>query len=276
MGKEPKGMYARLLAEAAEVRNTNPSVLRDLLEKAPPNRPEYASDLGSLQNLISCGGPNNCASSMWFRFFRDQYPREYEALKTEHLGKSGSLRGGFRHSREFAREVLEHVDVKEDLVFCTEQGGPGEYSMFMHEADILLWALGHAVNRGDLTLDQLRDHWRPYQSRWDILYEASLEEWEERLWPSLEGDCDTPVTTDFEYEVNTLSISDAGYLGSYSMSTGDIFEVYGTEALSALREALAGSYKIILQKDISDYVFTGSESSPKEAIQLFERTLANK
>jgi len=280
MGKEPKGMYERLLAEAKEVRKTGGSkktdspVLANLLEKATPNRPEYASDLGSLQNLIVRGGSHNCGSSMWFRFLRDRYPGEYEELKTEHLGKGGSLREGFRHSREFAREELEHLDIKEDLVFCTELGEPGEYGWFMHEADILLWPLGNAVERGDLTLDQLREYWRPYQPRWDTLYEASLEEWEEHLWPSLSGDCDMPVTTDFEYEAHTLGRSDAGHLGSYSMSTGDIFEVRGAEALEALSKTMTGRYRIVLKEDLSDYDFSGSGSNPEEAIQFFERTLA--
>lgn len=51
--KESKGMYERLLAEAEEVRKTGgfrkaeASALYDLLEKALPDRPECASDLGN-------------------------------------------------------------------------------------------------------------------------------------------------------------------------------------------------------------------------------------
>ncbi len=46
--------------------------------------------------------------------------------------------------------------IRGDLVFCVDQQGYEEYGFFMHEADILLWALGGAAERGELTLNQLR------------------------------------------------------------------------------------------------------------------------
>ncbi len=236
-------------------------MLRELLEKAPADRPEYAGDLSSLHDLLSGGGPHNCASSMWFRFLKDHYPAEYEALKAEHLDEGRSLQEGFRHKRGFAREELEHLDIKEDLVFCTESEPDYYYEYFMHEADILLWALGRAVEESDLTLDGLREYWQPYRRRYPALYEASLKEWYEDLWPALSDDLETPVTDAFEHEADVLGMPGVGYLGGYSVSTGD------------LREALAGSYKIVPKEDNSDYDFG---LSPREAIELFEETLTSK
>ncbi len=236
-------------------------MLRELLEKASADRPEYAEDLSILHSLIEYGGPHNCASSMWFRFLKDHYPAEYEALKAEHLDEGKSLQEGFRHKRGFAREKLEHLDVKEDLVFCTESEPDYYYEYFLHEADILLWALGRAVEEGALTLDGLREHWQPYRHRWPVLYEASLKEWEKHLWPSLNGDAGTPVTNAFEHEADILGIPDVGYFGGYSVDSGN------------LREVLAGSYKIVPKEDSSDY---DCELSPRQAIELFEETLTSK
>ncbi len=281
--ERPKGLYGRLLEEkrllpekeaeeGSEGKPLAPSrlpdsrVLKELEEKAIPARPGYMRDLRSLHSLIEHGGPDNCASSMWFRSLKDQYPAEYEMLKAEHLGEGKSLQEGFRHGRRFAREQLEHLDVNEDLILFV---GYEEYGFFMHEADVLLWALGCAVEKGDLTLDGLRECWQPYRRLWPTLYKANLQEWEEHLWPSLEGDHDTPVTTAFFMrEAENLNIPNAGYLGSYSMSTGDIFEVRGADALAALQEALRGSYRLAPEKNLN-YTSIG----PQEAMRLFEETL---
>lgn len=287
MADKPKvweELYERLLEdkEAEERRGGKPlgsfrildsRELRELEEKAPADRPEYVRDLFSLYRLIRHGGPDNCASSMWFRFLKDQYPAEYEMLKAEHLGEGRSLQEGLRHKRGFAREELKHLDVNEDLIFCVDQQGYEEYGFFMHEADVLLWALGKAVEKGDLTLEQMREHWQPYRHLWPTLYETNLQEWEEHWWPSLEGDNDTPVTTAFFMrEAENVDIPDVGYLGGYSMSTGEIFEISGADALAALREAFKGKYRIVLEEDLSNYTSIG----PQEAMQLFEETLTGK
>ncbi len=255
-------------SEAEAYGGTQPpgsKTLRELLKKAPADRPEYAQDLLGLHSLIEHGGPDNCASSMWFRFLKDEYPAEYEALKAEHLGEGKGLQKGLPHTRRFAREELEHLDVNEDLIFCVDQQGDEEYGFFMHEADVLLWALGD-----NLTLDQIREYWQPYRPLWPTLYETSLQEWKEHWWPSLGGDFDTPVTTAFFMrEVRNADISDAGYLGGYSMSTGEIFEVCGADALAAVRQALKGSYRIVLEDDLSNY----TSVNPQKAMRLFEQTL---
>ncbi len=286
--ERPKGLYERLLAEKrllpekeaeeesggkplAPSRLPDSRVLKELEEKATPARPGYMRDLRSLHSLIEHGGPDNCASSMWFHFLKDHYPAEYEGLKAEHLGAGKSLQEGFRHGRRFAREELDRLDVNEDLIICLDRQGYGEYGFFMHEADVLLWALGYAVEKGDLTLDGLRECWKPYRRLWPTLYKTDLREWEHHWWPSLEGDHDTPVTTAFFMrEAENVNIPDAGYLGSYSMSTGAIFEVRGADTLAALREALKGSYRIASEEDLS-YTFIG----PQEAMRLFEETLTS-
>jgi hypothetical protein len=281
--ERPKGLYERLLAEKeaeeesggkhlAPSRVPDSRVLKELEEKAIPTRPGYMRDLRSLHSLIANGGPDNCASSMWFRSLKDQYPAEYEMLKAEHLGEGKSLQEGFRHGRRFAREELEHLDINEDLIFCMDQQGYGEYGFFMHEADVLLWALGYAVEEGGLTLDGLRECWQPYRRLWPTLYKTNLREWEERWWPNLEGDHDTPVTTAFfMHKAENVNIPNVGYVGGYSMSTGAIFGVRGANTLEALREALKGSYRIVLEEDLSNYTFIG----PQEAMRLFEETLTS-
>ncbi len=55
------------------------------------------------------------------------------------------------------------------------------------------------------------------------------------------------------------------------MSTGDIFEVRGADALAALREALKGSYRIVFEEDLSNYTFIGFQ----KVMQLFEETLTS-
>ncbi len=234
-------------------------MLRELLEKAPADRPEYAEDLSILHSLIEYGGPHNCASSMWFRFLKDHYPAEYEALKAEHLGEGKSLQEGFQRGRGFAREEIEHLDVNEDLVFCTESE-TGYYEWFMHEADVLLWALGRAWEEGDLALDGLREYWQPYRRHWPALYEARLKEWYEDLWPSLSGNSETPVTNAFEHEADVLGLPGVGYFGDYDASIED------------LCAAMAGSYKIVVKENSSDYDFG---LSPRQVIELFEETLTN-
>lgn len=277
--KWPQGLYERLLAEreSAQVDRGEPldsDAPREPEEEATADQRDTVSDLSLLRDLIRAGGPGNCASSLWFSLLKDRYPSEYETLKAEHLATGNGLHEGFPHTRGFAREEIQHLRVNENLIFCVDQQGFEEYGFFMHEADVLLWALGGAVERGELTLDQLRQYWRPYRRLWPMLYEANLKEWNERLWPRLEGgDYDTPVTTNsFMRKAGGLDIPDAGYLGGHSMSTGDIFEVSGVGALAALREALKGRYRIVLRGDLSDYTSIG----PSEAMRLFEEALTSK
>jgi hypothetical protein len=274
--KWPKGLYERLLAEreSTQVDRGEPldsDAPREPEQEATADQPEPLSDLRLLRDLMRAGGPGNCASSLWFSSLKDRYPSEYETLKAEHLATGNSLHEGFPHTRGFVREELQHLGVNENLVFCVDQQGSEEYGFFMHEADVLLWALGGAVERGELTLDQLREYWQPYRRLWPTLYEANLKEWNEHLWPRLEGgDYDTPVTTNFFMrKARGVGMPDVGYLGGYSMSTGDIFEVSGADALKRLRDALAGSYRIALMEDLSDYTSIG----PEEAMRLFESTL---
>ncbi len=277
--ERPKGLYERLLAEATGskpwtgyLKSVDSPVLKRLEEKTSSDQPEHMQDLVRLHALIRSGGPDNWASSMWFSFLTGQYPSEYEILKEEHLGKGKSLQEGFRHGRRFSRVELEHLDVNEDLIFCVDQQGFEEYGYFMHEADILLWALGYAVKEGDLTLDELRENWQPYQHLWPTLYETNLRWWEKHLWPRLEGDHDTPVTAAFFMrEAENVNIAHVGYLGSYSMSTGDIFEVRGADALATLREAFKGSYRIAVEEDLSNY----TSIRPQETMRLFEETLTS-
>ncbi len=64
-----------------------------------------------------------------------------------------------------------------EAVFCTDLTDvPGQdvteehrqYHMFMHEAEILMWALAGAVEGGKATPDEALETWKPYQYVWAL------------------------------------------------------------------------------------------------------------
>jgi hypothetical protein len=289
MGNEsrgPRGLYERLLAEKRTLGETgryNSGVLRELEETAPSNSPEYIADLVTLYRLIESGGPGNCASSMWFSYLAYRYPDEYDRLKAEHLGKGGRLQEGLRHTRSFSREELEHLDVVEDLVFCTKQGD--EYGLFTHEADVLLMALGSQLETGQMTLEEAIEYWRPYRQWCEQLYyppEPGDDEFmlltsggifapmPEAIDFFVEASQYLPASGRFHVHADDLGVRGAEVSGP---PPRNVFGVTSKKALNRLAAACSGNYKIILKEDISDYDFTASGSSPEEAIKLFERTL---
>ncbi len=275
--ERPKGLYERLLAakrlleerEAekgsggkplASSRVPGSPVLKELEEKATPARPEYMRDLRRLHSLIRSGGPDNWASSMWFGFLRGRYPGEYEMLKEEHLGKGKTLREGFPHGRAFAREELEGVNVNEDLVFCEnlypDEAPEAEYHLFLHEADVLLWALAREVERGRMTAGEAWRTWEPYRRLCPHFY----TEWEGSGWFPTEGwIIENPAATEgFKDDARERLVAGVVAIPEEErrdapFPTGGIFQVGSRAALARLSGALSGRYRILV-RDQSEYL----------------------
>lgn len=282
MGKEPKGMYERLLADAAEVRKTggfrkaDAPVLYDLLEKAPPDQPEYKRDVRSLHGIINCGGPYNWTSSAWFDCLKARYPSEYEGLETEYLGKGGALQKGFTHGRRFEWAELQKVDENEDLVFCEnlypEGAAEAEYGMFFHEADVLLFALAREVEGGTMTVEEAWKTWEPYRRRFPHLYEIDDPTW----FPDVDWIMQMPTATDdFDHDAGRLGRAGVNFTSEEDrrdspMPIGNIFDVGSREALVSLREGLSGQYRILV-RDVGEYA--GSDLGFRDTVELLDREI---
>ncbi len=287
--EHPKGFYERLLAEKrllpekeaeegsggkhlASCRIPDSPVLKELEEKATPDKTGYMRDLYSLHRLIRSGGPDNWASSMWFGFLRGRYPGEYEMLKEEHLGKGGTLREGFRHGRAFDRKELEGVNVDEDLVFCS-----APHDMFWHEADVLLIAAATEVEKGAMTPNEARRLLEPYRDVLPLIYgdmqkiifDPARTGWsnEDSFPRADEVRRNPPASAIFWYETDDLRIPGVGL--TVWATPHPIFEVMGARALRSLREAVAGKYRIIEKKDYDDY--SSTSLGLREAIDLLDR-----
>ncbi|MDP9477064.1 MAG: hypothetical protein M3R38_15495 [Actinomycetota bacterium] len=270
--ERPRGFYERFLAEKrsleekeaeegsggkslAPSRAPDSPVLKELEEKATPNQPGYMRDLRSLHRLIRSGGPDNWASSKWFRFLKDRYPAEYEMLKEEHLGKGKTLREGFWHGRAFAREELEGVNVDEDLVFCENlypnDAPVAEYHVFLHEADVLLWALAREVARGRVTAGEAWRTWEPYRRLCPHFY----TEWEDSGWfPTEDWIIENPAATE-SFKDDAKKCLAAGVVAipeeerrDSPFPIGGIFHVGSRAALAGLRRKLSGRYRILVRE----------------------------
>ncbi len=281
MGKEPKGMYERLLAEAEEVRKTggftkaDAPVFYDLLEKAPQDMPEYTRDVKIMYSIVSRGGPYNWASSAWFYCLKEVYP-EYESLEKEYLSKGGSLRKGFTHGRRFEWAELQTVDKNEDLVFCEnlypDDAPEAEYSMFFHEADVLLYALGREVGGGTMTVEEAWKTWEPYCSSYPHIYDLDDPTW----FPDMDWVMQMPTATDdFKHDAGRLGRAGVNFISEEDrrdspMPIGNIFDVGSREALASLREGLSGRYRILV-RDQGEYA--GLDFGLRDAIELLDREI---
>ncbi len=159
----------------------------------------------------------------------------------------------------------------------------------MHEADYLLLSLASSVEEGDISVAEAFEKLNPYLSdpgitekvgtlkegwsvadswKWQEIFEKSVPD-----LPSYENVLeDLPITHIFQDDANSsareLGIPDVGYFG-FSGSTGEIFSVESAEALEALRKAMVGKYKIVVKKDLNEYV-ASPPRNPEEAERFVE------
>lgn len=181
---------------------------------------------------------------------------------------------------------------REYVVFCLDQLEYGQkgFGWFLHEADYLLLSLAQHVEGDNITVTEALEWLEPYLSdahireQLPILKEGwsreDAQKWE-RIFDKDSPDFpvyeevieDLPITHIFQDEAGDLAIDadipDVGYPG-FSGSTGPIFSVESPEALERLRKAVAGKYKIVVKKDMDDYV-PYAAPSPEEAKRFIER-----
>jgi hypothetical protein len=129
-------------------------------------------------------------------------------------------------------------------VTCEEMPD-GTYSMFLHEADILLLALMDDVLHGKMAADHARELWRPYREFLPDLYEPDYLEVYEDGFPLndemglLPG---TNIFADDACEANVLGV--AMHLAD-APGFDDIFEVQNKASLENLQRKLFGRYRIV-------------------------------
>ena len=179
---------------------------------------------------------------------------------------------------------------REYVVFCLDELEDwGRFGYFLHEADYLLLSLASSVEEGAITVAEAFGKLEPYLSdpgitekvgalkegwsvadswKWQEIFEKSVPD-----LPSYESVLeDLPITHIFQDEAHStakeLGIPEVGYFGS-SGSTGEIFSVESVAALEALRKAIAGKYKIVVKKDLDEYV-PFPPPNPEEAERFVE------
>ncbi len=166
------------------------------------------------------------------------------------------------HSEESARSGEGGASVSRNVIFCADQKNYGEYVFFTHEADVLLIAAAGEVESGKLTPAEARELLEPYREALAVIFtgEQRMVFDPDRIgWTDTDGfpsvddvQQSPPASQVFWYEADAIAIEGAGFSG-WSGSTGPVFSVQNEEALEALREAVAGGYKIVVKADIGDY-----------------------
>jgi hypothetical protein len=185
----------------------------------------------------------------------------------------------------------------EELVFCMGLD-EGEYVMFLHEADVLLHALGQEVAEKKITSAQAREVYTRYYDV-DDTYIIDPEDVEEEVadlremaetnvhytseklqrdleslvgeygnFPRNEESDHLPNSSTFWEEAAELDIPGAGFSKDESPASGPIFEVDSADALLNLREEMQGKCRIVVRDDVTDYAGENSE----EARRFIEET----
>lgn len=154
--------------------------------------------------------------------------------------------------------------MSEEIIFCTQWSGEKSYGWFWHEADVLLYALGQEVAAQLTTPEQAREIYaRHYGSRNRV-----GEQLEEALvdygsFPTNEELDYLPNSTNFWEEADRLHLEGVGFSDDISPASDPAFTVDNEDAFNALKKSYEGRYKIVLCKDINDYVISDQEAAVK-------------
>ncbi len=165
------------------------------------------------------------------------------------------------------------------VVFCTDVTDlPGqdvpeehrEYRMFMHEAEVFMWALAGAVEQGETTPAEALELWKPYHSIWapgeDLLADF------DGGFPSTDWLIDQapgPGSEAFWRAAAGLGIPGVFYDEANHPGGWPTFEIHGRRALEAVCEALNKRYKVVVL-DHDEYDTSGS-SDLERARRIIER-----
>jgi hypothetical protein len=154
-----------------------------------------------------------------------------------------------------------------EVVFCADiTDVPGqdvseehrEYHMFMHEAEVFMWALAGAVEQGKTPPEEALELWGPYRSVW-ALDEDILAEFD-RGFPSTDWLMDQapgPGSESFWRAAAGLGIPGVFYDESNHPGGWPTFEIHGRRALEDVCEALNKRYKVVVL-DQAEYDTSGS------------------
>ncbi len=166
-----------------------------------------------------------------------------------------------------------------EVVFCTDltdvpgQNVPEEhrqYHMFMHEAEILMWALAGAVEGGTTTPEEALELWKPYQPVW-TLDKGLLAEFDGGF-PSTDWLMDQapgPGSEDFWRAAAGLGIPGVFYDEANHPGGWPTFEIHGRRALEDVCRALSKRYKVVVLDQV-EYDTSGS-SDLGRARRILER-----
>lgn len=166
-----------------------------------------------------------------------------------------------------------------EVVFCTKRTDvPGQdvleaycqYRMFMHEAEVFMWALAGAVEHGGATPAEALELWKPYQSVW-ILDKGLLAELPGGF-PSTDWLMDQapgPGNEEFWRAADGLGIPGVFYEEPNHPGGWPTFEIHGRRALEDVCWALNKRYKVVVL-DQDEYDTSGS-SDLGRAWRIIER-----
>lgn len=165
------------------------------------------------------------------------------------------------------------------VVFCTDITDlPGQdvseehrqYHMFMHEAEVFMWALANAIEQGKITSEVALELWKPYQDTW-ALDDERLAEFDGGF-PSTDWLMDQapgPGSEEFWRAAGELGIAGVFYDESNHPGGWPTFEIHGRRALEAVCEALHKRYSVVVL-DQADYD-TSASSDIERAKRIIER-----
>jgi hypothetical protein len=157
-----------------------------------------------------------------------------------------------------------HVEPPYVVVCCVVDDGT--YDSFVHEADMMMGALGLKVDAGEITADEAWEELRPYEIVLAEEIEAAKDDDIEGFFPHALEEYDYfPGTRDFAAAVERLALPGVELnwdLGFGAVGENERIMVRDTAALEALSERLKDTYRIVpLSQDDWDYWTEGVEQA---------------
>lgn len=148
------------------------------------------------------------------------------------------------------------------MVFCEDRGEDEypRYTIFIHEADVMMIAAAGEVESGKLTPAEARKLLEPYREVLGAIFtgnqlpiiEPHRMKWSDPdFFPNAGAVWESPQGSQiFSYKAYDLGIE--GVFLEWSIA-GPVFSVEDEEALNELKEAVSGEYKIVVKQDNNAY-----------------------
>jgi hypothetical protein len=148
-----------------------------------------------------------------------------------------------------------------------------QYHQFMHEAEVLVYALANAVAEGKMTAEEAREEFEPYREHVPWIYDPEEMEEYENGFPDLDWFMNFgwgPGTSDFYDAADASGIPGVYYNEGEHPGGNPVFYIHRQEALRDLRDALSGRFKIVVRREIGEYD-TSASSDPEKAKRIIEQ-----